>query len=65
MLPLLTGNHSITSNLILGIQCIRVIPGNLRSLLTPRRHNLTITISMPLSSSTRRLGIQIHPPARS
>lgn len=65
MLPLLTSNHSITRSLILRIQHRRIIPGNLRSLLTPRRHNLTITISMPLSSSTRRLGIQIHPPARS
>lgn len=35
MLPLLTSNHCITSSLILRIQRIRVIPGNLRNLLPP------------------------------
>lgn len=35
MLPLLTSNHCITSSLILRIQRIRVIPGNLPESSSP------------------------------
>ena len=65
MLTLLTSNHSITRSLILRIQRIRVIPGNLRSLLTPRRHNLTITMRMILPGNTSRLTTAIDKPSRS